>query len=78
MENPIDEGPRTRGDEFPRASEETAKGNGAVWWGTGALIAATAAIFLVFEQNWIWAIIVGGFAAWQLWLTKEAIRRRNF
>src|SRR6478672_5158837 len=55
-----------------------AKGNGAVWLGTTALIMATGAVVLALDRNWFWAVIVASIAGVEVWLMKGAIRRRNF
>jgi 4-hydroxybenzoate polyprenyltransferase len=77
VKDPSDKPPRTGIDKFLFGSDES-QGLGAVWWGIGGFIAATGAIFLVLDRNWLWAIVVAALAAWEFWRTQQAIRRRNF
>jgi hypothetical protein len=73
---PSERPPRTGFEKFLFGSDE-ARGSGAVWWGGGGLIAFVAGVTLPFYGEW-WAILLLPAAAWQFWLMKKAIARRNF
>jgi len=77
VKDPSDKPPRTGIDKFVFGPGDGAGGLSATWWGVGGLGVAIGTIVLLLDGVW-WAILFIPFAAWQFWMMKKAVDRRNF